>query len=165
MKPCTRATTVAIIAAVALSACNAKRPPVPSAAALKVLPAVTVTVDPQLDAERAAAFNKSDGPTLLRDAVLAELGKTNKGATLQGTQVQLQVTRFRLRSTATGVWFGGMAGADMLDVSVSLVRDGTTERTFATGTGGIAAGLIKPSAEGRLNGLVTTVAERVVAQL
>lgn len=156
---------VALIAAAVLSACNASRPPVPSAAALQGSPAVVVTVDPQLVAGRAAAFNESNGPTLLRDAVIAELGRTNKGAALQGTQLQLRVTRFRLRSTATGVWFGGMAGADMLDVSASLVRDGTTQRTFDTGTGGLTAGLIKPSAEGRMNGLVTTVAERVVALL
>ena len=57
-----------------------------------------------------------------------------------------------------------MAGADMLDVSVTLVR-GETTRTFSSGAGSIVAGLIKPSATGRLNGLVKEVAERIVKEL
>jgi hypothetical protein len=75
------------------------------------------------------------------------------------------VTRFRLRSTAAGVWVGAMAGADMLDVTVALIRHGEAMRTFNTGVGGVAAGLIKPTATGRFNGLVKEVAERIVKEL
>ena len=59
----------------------------------------------------------------------------------------------------------GAGGEPRLSGATVDVRNGVPERTFDTGTGGVAAGLIKPSAEGRLNGLVTTVAERLVAQL
>jgi hypothetical protein len=38
-------------------------------------------------------------------------------------------------------------------------------RTFTTGAGGFAAGIIKPSASGRFNGLVKEVAERIVKEL
>jgi hypothetical protein len=79
--------------------------------------------------------------------------------------MRLLVTRFRLRSTATGVWVGAMAGADMLDVTATLVRGGEAVRTVSTGVGGIAAGLIKPSATGRFNGLVREVARRLVKEL
>ena len=58
-----------------------------------------------------------------------------------------------------------MVGADMLDVNVTFVRGGETMRTFSTGAGSIVAGLIKPSATGRFNGLVKEVAERIVKAL
>ena len=54
---------------------------------------------------------------------------------------------------------------DAPDVTVTLVRGGETTRTFHTGAGGIAAGLVKPSATGRFNGLVKLVAERIVKEL
>jgi hypothetical protein len=128
-------------------------------------PQIEVNVDPALDAGRARAFEELDGAMQLRNAILDELARTRKADSLHGAALRVVVTRFRLRSTGTGVWLGGMAGADMLDVSVTLAREGATQRTFQTGAGTIVAGVVKPSASGRFNGLLQEVAERVVAQL
>ena len=88
-------------------------------------------------------------------------GGASGGREVKG--IDVLVTRFRLRSTGTGVWFGAMAGADMLDLTVTI--RGKTARTFNTGVSGIAAGFIKPSATGRFNGLVRLAAERIVKEL
>jgi len=148
-----------------LAACGAAPPRVPTAAQIEAGPNVEVSVDPALDAERARAFKEHDGTTQLRNAIVDELGHTGKANSLHGAGLRVVVTRFRLRSTGTGVWLGGMAGADMLDVSVALERDGVTQRTFQTGAGTIMAGVVKPTASGRFNGLLEAVAQRVVAQL
>ena len=151
--------------AMLFAACGAAPPRVPTAAQVEAGPHVEVSVDPALDAERARAFQEHDGTMQLRNAILDQLARTRKADSLHGAALRVVVTRFRLRSTGSGVWLGAMAGADILDVSVTLAREGTTERTFQTGTGGIVAGVVKPSASGRFNGLLEAVAERVVAQL
>src|SRR5262249_47420664 len=146
--------------------CGASIPRVPAPAELQGLPKVTVSLAPQIEADRAQVFQEQDGANRLRNAVLDEMIDHRPGsAVAPSDEVRLLVTRFRLRSTAAGVWVGAMAGADMPDVSVALVRDGAALRTFSTGVGGIAAGLIKPSATGRFNGLVKECAERVVKEL
>jgi hypothetical protein len=115
-----------------------------------------------MDAERVRVFQQQDGTVRLRNAVLDELADSRRGGR-QVKDIHVLVTRFRLRSTGTGVWFGAMAGADTLDLTVTVRGD--TTRTFNTGVGGVAAGLIKPSATGRFNGLVRLAAERIVKEL
>ena len=148
-----------------LCGCGAAPPRVPTPAELEGLPEVTVSVAPQIEVDRVRVFQEQDGSTRLRDAVLDELVDSGKRSRRDADEIRVLVTRFRLRSTASGVWVGAMAGADMLDVTVTLVRGGETTRTFDTGVGGITAGLIKPSASGRFNGLVRLVAERIVKEL
>jgi hypothetical protein len=149
-----------------LCACGASVPRVPAPAELQGLPDVTVSLAPQIDGDRAQAFREQDGASRLRNAVLDEMIDRRQGLVLTpSNEVRVLVTRFRLRSTAAGVWVGAMAGADMLDVTVALVRDDKTLRTFDTGVGGLAAGLIKPTARGRFNGLVKGVAARIVEKL
>lgn len=147
-----------------LAGCGASRPPVPTATQLEALPTVSVTVDPGLDADRIEAFERNDGVTQLHNGVVAELVEAGKGRNV-GKEIQLLVTRFRLRSTGSGLWLGVMAGADILDVSVTVVDESGSTRTFETGAAGIAAGILKASASGRFNGLVEAVAERVVKEL
>ena len=145
--------------------CGASPPRVPAPAELQGLPEVTVSVGPGVTGDRVQAFQAQDGSARLRNAVLDELLETKKGAGLGVAELRISVTRFRLRSTASGVWLGGFAGADMLDVSVAVVNGGQTTRTFGTGVGGLTAGLVKPSAGGRFNGLVRAVAKRIVEKL
>lgn len=148
-----------------LWACGASNPRPPSPSELEGMPEVTVSVDPRIEADRVLVFERQDGRTRLRNAVLTRLADTGKGRGLGADEIQVVVTRFRLRSTGSGVWWGAMAGADMLDVAVTLVRGGEVKRTYDAGAGGIAAGLVKPSANGRFNGLVEAVAERIVNEL
>jgi hypothetical protein len=160
-----RRSPILLTLAMLLAACGAAPPRVPTAAQIEAGPHVEVSVDPALDAERARAFEEHDGTTQLRNATIDELARTGKADSLHGAALRVVVTRFRLRSTGSGVWLGAMAGADTLDVSVTLEREGATQRTFQTGVGGIVAGLVKPSASGRFNGLLREVAKRVIAQL
>jgi len=145
-----------------LASCGASTPRVPTPSELTGLPEVTVSLDPQIDAERVQVFQQQDGTARLRNALLDELADSRRSGQ-QVNEIRLLVTRFRLRSTASGVLVGAMAGADMLDVAVTV--RGQTVRTFNAGAGGVAAGFIKPSATGRFNGLVRLVAERIVKEL
>jgi hypothetical protein len=149
-----------------LCGCGASIPRVPAPADIQGLPKVTVRLAPQVDGDRARVFQEQDGAERLTNAVLDEMiAHRPAGASPLPDEVRVLVTRFRLRSTAAGVWVGAMAGGDMLDVTVTLMRDGETSRTFNTGVGGIAAGLIKPTAAGRFNGLVRECAERIVREM
>ena len=145
-----------------LAACGAAPPRVPAPSEIAGLPKVTVSLDAQIDAERARVFQQQDGAVRLRNAVLDELADGGHGGR-HAKDIDVRVTQFRLRSTGTGVWFGAMAGADTLDVTVTVRGERT--RTFSTGVSGVAAGLIKPSATGRFNGLVRLAAERIVKEL
>ena len=153
---------VAFVLLGVLAGCGASPPRVPAPSEIAGLPDVTVSLDPQVDAERARVFQQQDGADRLRNAVLDELADSRRGGR-QAKGIDVLVTRFRLRSTGTGVWFGAMAGADILDLTVTV--RGKTARTFNTGVSGIAAGFIKPSATGRFNGLVRLAAERIVKEL
>ena len=78
--------------------------------------------------------------------------------------LDIQVTRYRLRSGAAVFWFGLMAGADILDVKAT-VREGDRilkEYTTGAGTSGAFAGLDQVS---RFEKLATAVSQRVVKQL
>ena len=151
---------------VLLCGCGAPIPRVPDPGEVQRLPRVTVALSPEIEAERAQVFHEQDGATRLQNAVLDELiAHPPASALTPRDELRVLVTHFRLRSTASGVWAGAMAGADMLDVSVAIAQGDKTMRTFTTGVGGLAAGLVKPTAEGRFNGLVREVAQRIVKEL
>ena len=80
-------------------------------------------------------------------------------------QLALTVTNFRIRSTATSVWFGAMAGADVLDVEATATKDDQVLARWKTGSGSVVGGLIRPGVDGRFDRLVTTTAERIVGGL
>lgn len=159
--------TVRFVAAAALIAlivgCGAKPPRVPTADEVRGLPEVVVELSPDLEPDRVPIFDEHDGRNRLRNAVLDALVTSGKGPNLGADRIVVTVTRFRLRSTGTGVWVGAFAGADMLDVSGMLQNGGREVRTLKTGTGGLTAGLVKPTADGRFNGLVLEAAKRLVA--
>jgi len=164
------------LACFALAACSSSRSPAPATSPAQAptaapttgggaAPDVAITVDAsRLPADRRATFDRLSGSarfeTALRDQMLKQGRRPAPSA-----QVDVVVTAFRLRSTATSVWFGAMAGGDVLDVDVVVKGDGQEVRRFKTGAGQIRGGLIAPSAEGRFERLTDTTAERVVNQL
>ena len=156
-----------VIALVALlSSCRAVPPPrVPTPSEVEALPAVVVGVAPGIPADRLKVFDEQDGSARLRNALLDQLLATrDKHPVLQASELRVSVTTFRLRSKASVFWFGAFAGADMLGVTVTLVRDDKTTRTFDTGSGTIT-GAFHPSVSGRYNRLVRIVAKKIVARL
>jgi len=163
------------LACFVLAACSSSRSPAPATSQAQApaagttgggaAPDVAITVDAsRLPADRRATFDRLSGSarfeTALRDQMLKQGRRPAPSA-----QVDVVVTAFRLRSTATSVWFGAMAGGDVLDVDVVVKSDGQEVRRFKTGAGQIRGGLIAPSAEGRFERLTDTTAERVVNQL
>lgn len=129
-------------------------------------PAVSVSVDgSQIAPERQKVFEERGGAEALANGVLARLAETGKQVAPGPSQLRIVVTNFRLRSTGSGFWLGAMAGADKLDVSVTVVHDGEVLRTYTTGVAGVMAGVIKPSATGRFNGLIAVASERIVQEL
>ncbi len=125
---------------------------------------VTVNVDAApLEGDRRDAFLEHRGSEKIGEAVMLELtasGKADRGTPFT---VNITVIHFRLRSSQTGLWFGFMAGADKVGVSVSVVRNGAVEKDFGTDTSTAVAGLIRPGAVSRFDRMVRTIAKRIVA--
>jgi hypothetical protein len=158
------------IACVALAACSSGRSPAAGgtrspATGGGVASDVAINVDAsRLPADRRAAFEALNGGTRLAADLREQMRKQGRGPA-PPAQLDVAVTAFRLRSTATSVWFGAMAGGDMLDVDVVVKTNGREVKRFKTGAGQIRGGLIAPSAEGRFERLTAATAERVVEQL
>ncbi len=125
---------------------------------------VTVNVDASpLEGDRLRAFLDHRGSEKIGEAVALEL--TASGKADRGTHftVNITVIHFRLRSSQTGLWFGFMAGADKVGVSVAVVRNGAVEKSFDTNTSTAVAGWIRPGAVSRFDRMVHTIAKRIVA--
>ena len=167
--------TLGILVVASSLGCSGTRTPSPSAARA---PGVQVPIDngaspasvpvsvtaEQLSPERRAAFDKLDGPARLAAAVREEMVRQHR-VPASPVQLALTVTSFRIRSTATSVWFGAMAGADVLDVETTATKDDQVLARWKTGSGSVVGGLIRPGVDGRFDRLVTTTAERIVAGL
>ena len=160
---------VGIILALGLSVgCSSQRAPgpVPAPAAVSVpgVASVVVTVAGSIPLDRQERFTKVDGPSRLTRAIESELSHAGRLDRESGRVLEVQVTRYRLRSGATTFWFGLMAGADLLDVKAT-VRTGDQvlkEYTTGAGTTGAFAGLDQVS---RFEKLASAVSKRVVEQL
>jgi len=126
---------------------------------------VPLSVDEgRLSPERRVAFDKLSGSSRLAAAVREEMARQGR-VPAPPVQLVLVVTNFRIRSTATSVWFGAMAGADMLDVETTALKDNQVLKQWKTGSGSVVGGLIRPGVEGRFERLIGTTAERIVAGL
>ena len=129
-------------------------------------PQVTVSIDASgIPQERLQVFEERGGAEALANGILKALTETKKQPALAPAELRVVVTNFRLRSTASGFWAGPIAGADKLDVGVTLLSEGEVLKTYETGVAGVVAGLIKPGAGRRFNGLIEVASERIVQEL
>jgi len=157
-----------VVATSMMWACASSQPPVggittavPSGASNLV--DVTVNVDAtSLPDEKRRVFDSYHGPDQLKNAVLAELLKTGKRPAPGPAEMKITVTGFRLRSTASVVGFGMMAGGDGLEVDVVVLSDSRVLKSYKTGSGSVMGGY---SGQGRLDRLIGTTAERIVRDL
>ena len=160
--------SIAGIALVVLLGCSSQRAPAPektpAAASIPAVASVVVTVAESLPADRQDRFRRVDGQSRLVRAIEAELGHSGKLDRQSGRLLEVQVTRYRLRSGATTFWLGVMAGADVLDVEATVRNEGQILKQYTTGAGttGAFAGLDQIS---RFEKLATAVSRRVVQQL
>ena len=151
-----------------VSGCSSQHPvspeKSPTAGLVANVGSVVVTVSEALARDRQERFAKVDGPSRLTRAIESELTHAGRFDRQSARVLEIQLTRYRLRSGATMFWFGLMAGADVLDVKAT-VREGERileEYTTGAGTTGAFAGLEQVS---RFEKLATAVAQRVVKQL
>ena len=163
-----RAGIVLALGLAGVPGCSSQRAPAPekpsTAATIVNVRSVVVTVSEAVAADRQERFAKVDGPSRLTRAIESELTRAGRLDRESGRLLQVQVTRYRLRSGAATFWFGLMAGADLLDVNVTVLEGDKTLEEYTTGAGttGAFAGLDQVS---RFEKLATAVARRVVNNL
>jgi hypothetical protein len=125
---------------------------------------VAVTVSNALPADRQARLEKLGATFMLKGALEAALAKAGKLDAKSPVVLNVEITKFRMRSGGTVFMFGAMAGGDVLDVRAGA-RDGERAlRQVDTGVGSIGAwaGL---SQDSRFARLIQACAERVVKEL
>jgi hypothetical protein len=148
-----------------LAACSSERAhPEPVGESVPQVGRVIVAPSPDLPADRRERLEKLGATFMLKAALEAALSAAGKLDEKSPVALEVEITKFRMRSGATVFWFGAMAGADLLDVR-AVARDGDrTVRQIETGAGSIGAwaGL---SQDSRFERLTRAVADRVVKLL
>ena len=115
--------------------------------------------------ERQAAFREQGGAQRIATGVAAELSASPKQSAEGAYAIKITVMKFRLRSTSSGLWFGAMAGPDVIGVNVVVESDGKVLRKFSSDTTTAVAGVIRPGATNRFVRLVNELSRRIVAEL
>lgn len=77
----------------------------------------------------------------------------------------IHLDTFRLRSSASAFWLGGMAGSDQVVADVRVVRGSGEIKNFKTDTSTMLGGIFYASATRRTARLMKTLSERIVAGL
>lgn len=160
---------------IGVAACSSERPASPKKPLIGEIVLdvgdVVVTVSEAVPGDWQQRLAETYGTTRLRTAVWEALMRVAKLDRQSPRVLEIQVVRFRLRSTrlasSLAFWFGwmavGMAGADYLDVKAT-VRDGSrTTREYTTGAA--TMGLFTTEDWDRFEKLARTVADRVAEQL
>lgn len=152
-----------------IGGCSSQRPALPETPPVGEVVlnvgGVVVSVSDAVPADWQQRLEEVYGTSRLHTAVWDALMRVAKLDRHSPRVLEVQVTRFRLRSSALVLWVGLMAGVDYLDVK-AVVRDGTrTVREYTTGaaTAGLGWGLIGQVE--RFQKLAGAVAERVAEQL
>jgi hypothetical protein len=148
----------------AIGACGSARShPAPVGAPIPQVGSVVVDMAPELPADRRARLDKLGATFLLKGALEAALSKAGKFDAQSPVVLQVDITKFRLRSGATVFWFGVMAGGDYMDVRAAAHDGDRTLRQVETGAGSIGAGGL--SQDSRFATLARAVADRVTKDL
>jgi hypothetical protein len=124
---------------------------------------VTVNIDSSpLSGDRREVFLQQAGSQKIATKVMEKLKLSGVGNQQPPDALNITVDHFRLRSGSSGFWLGPMAGADMLRVTVEVVRDEAVVKTFGTDTSTVIGGVIRPGAVERFDRMVNTLAQRIV---
>lgn len=126
--------------------------------------AVSVAPGASLRADDLAFLRENQVKDTLTAAIRNRLSDTGK---LQpaGATLTVNISSVRVRSTASAVMLGIMAGPDHLEANIAVVAKGQTVKTFigeASRTSGAFAG---PGAGGRIESLCEELAISIVGQL
>lgn len=77
--------------------------------------------------------------------------------------LDIRIIKMRVRGTGTAIWWGMMAGADYITVSVDVRSGERSLKTFETGTSTILGGFIFGGREVRINRMLDALAKRIAA--
>ena len=83
-----------------------------------------------------------------------------------GTLVlDVRIIDMRVRSTGAAIWWGVMAGADYITVSVDVQEGGGSLKTFETGTSTMLGGFAFGGREVRISRMLDELAKRIAARI
>jgi len=143
--------------------CASQHQPAPvPAGPIPIIGRVDVSLSGTIAADRAARFEKVDGPSRLATAIEAELERKGRFDRDAPGVLDVSVTKYRMRSGASVFMWGLYAGGDLVDVAVALRSGEHVVLGFTTGAGGVGGGFDQVS---RFERVAKAVAERVVAEL
>jgi len=118
-----------------------------------------------LPADRLASFEAAGGAGAAANAVASQLHKRAQPPCEAPCSMEVDVTRFRLRSSSNAFWLGMMAGADSIAVKVDGKHANVVVKSFQTDTSTVLGGIAFGSSVKRFDRLLATLAERIVAGL
>jgi len=79
--------------------------------------------------------------------------------------VNVEIVKMRVRSTASAIWWGMMAGADVIDVHVSVSENGHRLKDFETGVSTSLGGFIYGAQGKRITRMIDALSKRIAADL
>ena len=87
------------------------------------------------------------------------------GRAIQKDLLDIRIIKMRVRSTASAIWWGVMAGADYITVKVDVLEAGRSLKTFETGTSTALGGFFFGGREVRISRMLDTLSKRIVEKI
>ena len=120
---------------------------------------------PDLPADRIERYRELDGDRIIREAVVSELTSAGLWQPSADVGVAVTVTNFRLRSAANAFWNGFLAGSDLLDGRIDILRGSAPAEQIAFKFSGNEDEYFKFSAAARLRSLAGALARQIRAHV
>jgi Domain of unknown function (DUF4410) len=79
--------------------------------------------------------------------------------------LNIRIIKMRVRSTASALWWGVMAGADYITVQVDVLEAGRSLKTFETGTSTALGGFIFGGREVRISRMLDALSKRIAGKI
>jgi len=119
-----------------------------------------------LNGEQADAASRYRVGERLQQAITGVLSARSRYDAENGVvSLHIMVNSLRLRSAASALMFGVMAGPDRLAVDVIVKQEGRIVKTYHTDTSTALGGLLLPAPTQRIERMVKTLSERIVLGL
>ena len=155
-----------LAASALLGACTSAEVRQDSASSIRGLKvsAVSVSSTPSLDPEKHEFMRENDVERYLTSSIRNRLTETGKLAPT-GPTLAVNISSIRVRSTASAVMWGVMAGPDHLEANVSVMDKGRTLKTFVAEGSRTSGAFAGPGSGGRAERLSEELAIAIVDQL
>jgi hypothetical protein len=126
----------------------------------------SVVVSYAISGENRELLERLNGAARLKTTIEGKLAEAAKLKSGSPRVLQVEVTDIRLRSAATMVWAGVMAGVDTLQVQVTVRDAGQVVHQFTTGASTSGVGVVGNfPMDSRYQTMADAVAERIAKDL